>query len=247
MRWAAWMGLVFALLGGARAAEPLTLVYPAYPGYVDAQARGLYVALARAVFPAPQYELRVRIVPFARAVAMVSRGEAQLLPGTNLPGDGLQLSQAVTDRDVVSAAVLRGGFPDWQGAESLRGRRVVAQIGFAYQRYTEVPMRYEERHDLKAMLRMMLLGRVDAVLDYGPRIDEALGQIEGRERIELKPGVLVQPLYFAFQKNPKGDRLRKVFDEGFERLLREGRLRALYEAQPLVLKAAYPPALSPKP
>lgn len=229
----------------ASAVEVVTLAYPEFPGYLDAQGQGFYGDLMRAVFPAPQYELRVEIVPFARALTMLANSSKVVVPGTNDPGANAIMSRQVSDVDVVSAGVLRSRFPDWQGVSSLRHQRVAAQLGYSYQRYTEFPMRYEEKHDLGAMLRMLVRGRVDAVLDYGPRIIEAIKKLpaEDAEAIEIKPAVLRQPLYVAFRANRDGEALRDRFDAEFQRMVRNGELRALLQRHPAVQEAAYPPVL----
>lgn len=246
MRLLGVLGAALAIAcASAPAAEVVTLAYPEFPGYLDSQGQGLYGDLMRAVFPAPQYELRVEIVPFARALTMLANASHVVVPGTNDPGANAIMSRAVSDMDVVSAAVLRSRFPEWQGVASLRQQRVSAQLGYGYQRYTEVPMRYEEKHDLGAMLRMLVRGRVDAVLDYGPRISEAIKKLpaEDADAIEIKPAVLRQPLYFAFRANREGEVLRDRFDAEFQRMARNGELRALFQRYPAVLDAAYPPAL----
>lgn len=227
------------------ATELVTLAYPEFPGYLDAQGRGFYGDLMRAVFPAPQYELRVEIVPFARALTMLAHSGRVVIPGTNDPGANALLSRQVSDMDVVSAAVRRSSFPDWQGESSLRDQRVSAQLGYGYQRYTQVRMRYEEKHDLSAMLRMLVRSRTDAVLDYGPRISEALKKLPPEEAmaIEIKHSVLQQPLYFAFRANREGETLRDRFDAEFQRMARNGELRALLQRHPAVQEAAYPPVL----
>ncbi|MEL4181155.1 substrate-binding periplasmic protein [Roseateles sp. PN1] len=232
-----------AWCGTAAAAESVTLAFPDYPGYVDGQGRGLYVELARAVFPPPQFELHVTIVPFARALTMLTSGEGVVVPGTNDPGPGGRLSKQVTDMDLVSAAVLRQRFPLWLGIETLRNKYVVAQIGYGYQRYTDVPMEYREIHDIGSMLRMLVRGRVDAVLDYGPRITEALRYVTDAQDVEIRPAVLRKPMFFAFRASPSGDLLRARFDSEFLRLQNSGELLALFQRHPLVQEQAYPPAI----
>lgn len=242
---APWWAALALVCSPVFAAETLTLAYPVFPGYLNAQGQGLYGDLMRAVYPAPQYEVRVEIVPFARALAMLASSDRVIVPGTNAPGLQAIKSQHISDVDVVSAAVLRAHAGDWQGISSLRHRRVAAQLGYAYQRYTDVPMLYEEKHDLGAMLRMLVRGRLDAVLDYGPRIAEALKTlpVEQAQAVEIKPAVLQQALYFAFRSSPEGEALRDRFDVEFQRMARSGELRALFQRHAMIAEAAYPPIL----
>lgn len=81
-----------------------------------------------------------------------------VVPGCVDPGPGMKLSAQPTDMDVV------------------------AQIGRAYPRHTKVPMCHEEKHDIGAMLRR---GRVDAVLDFQPRIDATVNSMRAADQLEI--------------------------------------------------------------
>lgn len=230
---------VFALV--AHAVETIRVVSPEYPGYIDKAGKGYYVELLSKVYSTPQYKLVIEIVPFKRAQIMVAEGQADVIPGTNdEPGLRTQLSTQVTDIDVVDAAVLKSKFPNWQGERSLENMRTSALIGYAFDKYTSVKMKYDEKSNLAGMLQMLPIGRLDAVLDYETELRPLVDALPNKADFEIKVGVFKRPLRFGFSPSPRGKELSALFDAEVAKLKASGELKRMMQRYPDIRTSAYP-------
>lgn len=52
-----------------------------WSSYTNKDGTGYYFDVLRAIFPAPEYELDIKIVPYARSLSMVKDGSAQVVLG----------------------------------------------------------------------------------------------------------------------------------------------------------------------
>lgn len=239
----AWlMGVVIAVTAlTGHAAETIRVVSPEYPGYIDKAGKGYYADLLRNAFSAPRYKLVIEIVPFKRAQVMVAEGQADVIPGTNdEPGLRTHLSAQVTDIDVVDAAVLKNKFPRWQGEKSLENMRTSALIGYAFDNYTSVKMKYDEKSNLAGMLQMLPLGRLDAVLDYETELRPLVDALPNKAEFEIKVGVFKRPLRFGFSPSPRGKELSALFDAAVAKLKASGELKRMMLRHPDIRTSAYP-------
>lgn len=223
----ALLALGLALPAGA--AETVRFVTQEYVGYAQPDGKGYYLALLRAVFPKPDYDVQLRWAPFERSVQLVETKTADVTPGVSADRKGVLFSQLATDLDAFDVAVRKGAFPGWKGLPTLAGQRAVAQIGYGFDQYApEVKMHYEEKSSLEGMLQMLVSSRVDAVLDYEEDMRQAAAKLKLANRIEIRPSGISKPLYFAFADNDKGRKLKARFDAEVAKLKASGRLKQIF-------------------
>ena len=209
-------------------AQTVKVVSEGWPDYTNEDFTGFYFDILRQVFPAPQWQLEIQIVPYKRAIAVIANGEADVTPGV-YKGDlkkGLY-SQHVLENDLVDAAVSHKVAANWQGISSLAGLSVVAKIGYGFDGLSDVKMKYKEKPSLKGMLQMLNSGRVAAVLDYQSGIVKTQQDAGIRPNYEIKTGVLTSAIFYGFADTKNGTMLKSHFDQRIAEMIANGELKAL--------------------
>lgn len=211
------LALLFALnTGAAIASETIHVVTDHWSSYTEEDGTGYYFDVLRAVFPEPEYTLDLKIMPYARSIAMVTDGNADVVLGLykgEIPD--AQISRYVIERDLVDALVSPALAATWKDVNSLAGKNVVAKIGYEFDAITDVKMDYSEKANLLSMLKMLGAGRVDAVLDYEADITPALEEAGLGPEFKIINAVIGSDIFFGFSATPKGKKLQQQFNERF--------------------------------
>lgn len=87
------------------AASKVTVVTDEWANFTNADGTGYYLELLERIYPAPEYELDISFMPYARSLIMVKNNKADVVLGiyqNELPKN--QLSQYVVERDLVKVA-----------------------------------------------------------------------------------------------------------------------------------------------
>ena len=152
--------------------EPLA---PLSEGELGQEARGgMVLALLHEVFGRLGREVRLELMPFARALKTVENGQADGLPLLmDSPGRERYLvfsDEVVRDRECFHYRPDRLGDFAWRDYDDLQGLVVGLVIGYAYsESFTRAVeqgrVAVEYASDSESNLRKLLLGRVDLVLE----------------------------------------------------------------------------------
>jgi polar amino acid transport system substrate-binding protein len=214
----------------ASAAETINVATSEWENYTNKDETGYYFDVIRKVFPTPQWQVNFTIVPFKRSVTMLSNGKADITLGV-YDGDLIkgQYSKHILEQDLVDAAVSEAIATSWAGIESLAGKEVVASIGYGFDAISPVKMNYKEKASLDGMLKMLVGGRVDAVLDYELDIVKAEQEHNITPNYVIKKAVLSSPIFFGFSESDKGILLKKHFDEQIQKLIDSGKLKQMMQ------------------
>lgn len=189
--------------------------------------------MVRAVFRRADAEIKIKTatMPYSRAARSVVSGKAHAWVGSY--------------RDEVPEAV----YPDWHfhadrvdalfkadagisrsGPESLRGQGAVWLLGYAMDRYLDVPVRGTRVKTQAAALRMVANDRVAYYLGTAYEIDQALSDLPaGLTSANLRREHLMNlKLYLGFAPTPEGRRFARLWDGTFPKLLADGTIARLY-------------------
>jgi polar amino acid transport system substrate-binding protein len=194
-------------------ADTFTVVADEWEGYTQADGSGYWFDLMRLLYEPLGHTLIFRTVPYPRALEEIRKGKSQITPATyrgDLDDNHTELS-VIIEQDNVDAFVLAQNFPDWRGAESLAGRRVVARLEYGYDRFLPSNIIYSEKPQLEGMLKMLVLGRVDAVLDYSADVQALVNSGAVTASWVVKPGIIQPAEYAAFALTTEGQRARAIF------------------------------------
>ena len=223
------LGLLFA---SNVMAEPLKVVTDEWEGYTSKEGKGYYMDLLKAIYNDPADSLNISVLPYARSLAMVKNGTADMVLGVyfgEIPDK--HMAAYVVEQDLVDVVVPAATAKAWKGMESLEGKAVLAKIGYAFDAITDVKMKYTEKTSLANMLKMMSVGRADAVLDYKADLEPLMkGAGLAKDKYTIIESVLSSPIYFGFADSPKGIAAKARFEKRFKELYESGDIKKMMQS-----------------
>ena len=116
----------------------------------------------------------------------------------------------------------------WNGQETLKNKRIGWIKGYSYDDYLEVPVIKKEFSKRENILRHLDKGQIDFFMDTRHDVESVLnkGIIDvSRYTVET---VLELERYLVFANNKKGQKLKKIFDHRFPRLVKSGEIEKLF-------------------
>ncbi|MBF0288153.1 MAG: transporter substrate-binding domain-containing protein [SAR324 cluster bacterium] len=190
---------------------------------------GLYWDIFRAIYTPHSIKLTTQIVPYARSVTMVQQKKADVFVAAYKDEvNGVLYSKWHFDVDNVSALFIKGKIKEWKGPETLRGKRVGWIHKYKYDQYLSVKVEKREvKHRVQA-LSMLQKGRLDFFIDAVVDLEDELKNSKIADQFEMK-AVMSLNLYMCFAQTKQGELLRDLFDQGMDKLLKSGELKALYD------------------
>lgn len=225
-----WPVVLAVLLFGSSAQaapvlHPLLIVSEEWVDYTNADGTGLAWDLMRKVFESAGYKVSTRQEPYTRAVGLVQRGEADIWVGSYKDEADSLYPRWNFDVDHVYALGLSSRVsPD----VNLLGQYTLAWVrGYEYQRYLPNIKHYTEVQRRSSILSMLDAGRADYYIDALNEI-QALLRRSPRQSSYKVTHVAELPLYIGFTDNPKGRRLRELFDQRMDELVPSGQLREIF-------------------
>lgn len=220
----------------------LLMVNTPYPPYVMPEGHpagpGIDVELASLALGRIGVALRISMVPFARGLFMLERGEAQLTTTLSARDDrGAYLYWSIPYRTDVSYHfyVLADGAFIPRDLEELRGKTVGTVRGFFYPApfADDAAIRKLEAPDMPSLIAMGAAGRFDAII-----VNDIVGKYEiavsGRAaQLKEAPFEIRSPdargTVFGFSKKAVAPDLVGAFDRELEKLIADGTLRRIAE------------------
>jgi len=233
-----WLFIALALTSSVQARE-LHVAGTHFAHVFELASNGEYVGLGadliREISKRTGHSVRFAIYPWARAQALVERGEADILVG---PYKTLEREArfAFSDRafyqDRMLFYVRAGTRTQWNGDyETLRSRRIAAVHGWAYgakfDRLRGI-MQMGNAQTLENGLMMLVHDRVEMLATNQRNTEDLLPQLELAGKVHaIQPPIDVKDGYFAFPKSPQYDNLRAKFNAVFNSMVDSGELARL--------------------
>ncbi|MCL6482905.1 MAG: amino acid ABC transporter substrate-binding protein [Janthinobacterium lividum] len=196
---------------------------------------GLGVELVRLMATRTGYTVRFRMLPWARAQAMLVQGQADILIGPYKTPERIA-SMGFSDKpfyqDQMVFYTRQDASFDWDGDPAvLKNRRVVLLNGWAYGTDWE-----RMRHGLQISvannvengLKMLVHKHVDVFVSNRRNTDPVISRLGYGRQVKPLPKVIeIQNGYFAFPRSPAFDKLRLQFDQELNKLIETGELKRL--------------------
>jgi len=207
-------------------AQEIHVATDIWEGYSNGDGTGYYFDILREIYPSPEYVLKVSYVPFRRGLRMVETARADVTLGVNRGDmdDGF-IAKPVVENDTVDLLMSRDLAQKWQGLNSLKNKRIAARSGYNFDIHFDFPIEYSENNSLLGMMRMLKIGRIDAVLDYLADMKNLWEQACLDDNYIIMEAVLASPAFFAFSREQQD--LKKHFETKFQELLQSGRVYEL--------------------
>jgi ABC-type amino acid transport substrate-binding protein len=198
-----------------------------WSNYANKDGSGYYFSLLERAFPGYQYS--VTFMPYARSLAMLEQQQVDLVFGASeddFDDARCGVSLVEVDRsDMLTSQRLASGF---RSSLDLNGKYVVSRIGYDWRDQLPAGTRYKEYASLAQMIKLLSVGRVDAVLEYRDEIEQALLKLGGDyQQLVIVDNVVEYGSTFCFAANKRGEYLQKQFDRVMLQMIESGELRAL--------------------
>ncbi|OEG75658.1 ABC transporter substrate-binding protein [Shewanella colwelliana] len=229
-RW--WLILLICWPLSLLGAAPVTInaVTDHWPKYSNLDGTGYYIDLLRHVFPEPDYQLELDIVPFSRALFLVNQQRVDVGLGFYRGDvDPSYYSEIPVEVDRVDAAVTPELAAVWKDITSLKQKKVQAMLAYRFDSFISVPMYYEESSELLLMLNHVNDGKIDALLDYKRSMISLASHLDHPRQYVIIENVLNPAVYFVFPQTEKGKRLKVRFDKQMQQLIKSGDIEQLFK------------------
>ena len=190
---------------------------------------GLYWDIFRAVYEPVGIKTKFVIQSYDGSVKLVKKHRVDAAVGIYPErARGALFSQYPFVKDYVLALFKKNKLSQWNGPDSLQGKKVAWIKGYAYDEYLDIPVIKKEFHFRDDILRRLENEQVDYFLDSRNDMESVLnkGIVEvSQYTVET---VLELDRYLVFADNRKGRKLKKIFDYRFPYLVESGEIERLF-------------------
>ena len=220
--------LLFQLAHAAKVPREIHVVTSQWANQTNADGSGYFYELLDKIYAPKGIAIKVKVMPFSHASDALKNGQADVLLGAYANSfDPDWYSNQPVEVDIVDALLTPELYKNCETIHCLEGRRVVAASGYDFDQYLDIKMDYIEVRSVDSMVKMLMAGRVDAVLDYKQGIREVMRQLDKTRPVLLKESILEFPGYFVFYGSERGRAFKKIFDQSMEQLIANGEIKAL--------------------
>ncbi len=195
-----------------------------WENYTNKDGTGFYLDVLKEAFPSSQYNLIIKHMPYKRTLDMVEKGKSDIALGvySGDMSDDKYLAMKYIEIDEVDLLLKKDLAKGFKDLNSLKGKNVVAKIGYAFDGYFDVPVNYKEKPQLLGMMKMLKAGRVDAVLDYYDDMKNNWDKAGLDDSYTIVRAVIINKAYFAFADKSKG--LKDHFLKVYPGLVKSGKI-----------------------
>lgn len=230
IRWCGlWLGLVMCTAQGSvrsQVPDEIKLVSEVWIDYTNADGNGLAWDVLREVFE-PEVTVQIRSEPYTRAIGLVLRNEADAWVGSYLQeAPGTLYPRWHYDNDHIYALGL-ASMPV-PNAQNLGDYRLAWVRGYAFEHYLRAASSFNEIQRRDSILLMLSRKRVDYYVDALAEVDEVLSRAKD-PALYRRSYLTKLPLYLGFSNNPRGVALLELYDRRMDELVKNGRLRAIFQ------------------
>lgn len=206
------------------------LVSDAWHGLTRKDGTGLYFDLIRAVYARRKIQLRITIYPYARTVQAVKDRRADAWVASFLNEKDFALyPRWHFDRNVQQALFRKRPGYFFGGIGDLRDKRVAWLRDFGLDRYLKVPMKIVEVDTIQSAMQMLEAGRIDYFIGAQSDIADDI-KARGVDMRDVEQAFVMHlGLYLAFADTPRGEVLRRIWDEEMETFHKSDTFKGIYQ------------------
>ncbi len=209
------------------AAEKIVVATAIWQNYSDADGSGLYNALLADVY-GDEYELEFIYADYVRSKALVKSGKADLWLAAYKDEENYAIyPNNAMDADFVHVMQL---LPDNRTAADYKGEIAAWFKGYHYHKYfADLHLKGVEVDNITTAVKLLKAGKVELILGDDSELQDALRAAGiGQEEFKFEKFATLW-IYPAFAPGTLGEQLRQKWDERMSMLLKQGRVRQLYQ------------------
>ncbi|WP_179953181.1 substrate-binding periplasmic protein [Desulfobotulus mexicanus] len=208
---------------------------PEWEGQTTKDGSGLFFDMLRKIYQPHGIEISWEIASWKRSIQLVAEGHADAIPTVwrdDAEEAGLRLPQMPLYIEYTSAVFKKERFPDWQGADSLKGRSAVWIKGYSYDKDTPLEslnLQWAEVSNPEIMWRMLAADRVDVIIDARMDVEHYMNTHMVDTVIFRTEPLWGHKAYLGFSDRASSEKLMKIFDERIADMLASGELAGLHK------------------
>jgi ABC-type amino acid transport substrate-binding protein len=167
-------------------ADPLLVVGPVIPGLLDSDGKGAYNKLFDAISAKSGVEMQIDLYPYTRTVSYYENGKYDVFfPATTV--DVTRDSVETTEFNRLKMFIFTAaGTSPITSASKLKGLHVGLQRGIDFPEViTNIPMNVTELNNEVQGIKMLALGRIDAMVGLVPDVYLALQKLGGNIKLSV--------------------------------------------------------------
>lgn len=209
--------------------ETIITAGPSWEGFTGSDGRGLYHDIIKQVFAG--YTVKHIYVPTVQANSLVAIGRADIKICESREIESLVLASNPMYENHFYALYLHESIGPWKGIQSLKGKRVVWREGYYSGVDFSVPIDFTEVRSGQSAVKMVVYGRVDFYVDDLNLIKQSFGNA-GETFNPEKFGLVrigTRKYFPVFADTSRGEMLRNYYENGMERLFKDGTLGQIYK------------------
>ena len=199
-----------------------------WKGATEKNCKGLYWEVATEVFALDNIKLKCKLAPYARGVKLVEKKKVDFWVGSYKDEEDFPYYPEVAisaDNVSILYDITRQTF---NKLEDIKDKRVAWIRDYDYDQYIDIPMEIREIKNKRAGIKMLLLGRIDFLMDAKIELNNALKDIKKDTKNLTIKTFMELKTYMAFAKNERGKELVKLWDKNMKILNKNGKLKEIY-------------------
>jgi polar amino acid transport system substrate-binding protein len=198
-------------------------------GATNRDGTGLYWDIIKAVYAPVGVKTKFIIRSGFHSIDMVKNQSADAVVGTfRNDTKGVLFPNYPLAKEIVFVVFKKEKLNQWEGIDSISGKRVAWIRDFHFDRYMDVAAEkcvFETRDHI---LRLLETDQVDFFVDTQSGLEAALNS-KKLDLTNLTAEILMNiDLYLAFADNEKGLKLRAIFNKRFPELVESGEIEKLF-------------------
>lgn len=231
--------LVFALYFSIMAAyaEDTTIIISTeeWEYATNKDGTGLYWDIFRAVYEPEGYKIKPQIRSYVGSINLLKEKKVDVMVGAYID----EIENGVYPKnhfavDIVQAIYQNSANYEWNGAETLKGKKVGWIEGYSYDDYLpkDISQNFQIRtlKNREAAFRLLSKNQIDFYLDALSDLSHFLDKNPSYNPVDYtRKTVLELKLYVVFSDNDKGKKLAEIFDKRFSELLEQGKIKKIYD------------------
>ena len=211
-----------------KAPAEIILVSKERAGVTNSNGTGLYWDIIRAVYAPvgvrPRFIIRSRV----GSVDLDSNKKADAVVGAYREDlEGVLFPNYPLAKENVLVVFKKEKLSQWEGIDSIQGKRVAWVKDFHFERYLGVPVNKQLFSAREHILKLLENDQIDFFVDTQYELESALNS-KRLDITNLTAEILMDmDLYLAFANSKKGSKLRDIFNTRFPKLVESGELEKL--------------------
>jgi len=216
-----------------QALNSIQIVTPFWENFTNKDGTGLYFEIVREVYEPAGIRMKFRIVPWKRAKKLIYGAKADALLGEYREAEFL-MPRYPLYVEKTDAVYKKDALPGWEGPKSFVGKRLIWLRGYDYHETLAEELdikqiKWDEVDTHAQAWGMIDEGRADFYMDAAVDIQQYIRKNAVKtDQYEIR-NVYTNNVYMEFAKTPRSGELIKIYDQRIPELLKNGRLKQIYE------------------